>query len=114
MLDVIVMPGGKRLFIRGVVVDADDPLNWERVPLADIKQCMVSPDGKIAVMCDQNAAAGYTRDGLRWLNPLGYLELIKFTKIDNRKVFVDAWVDPDMMDERPIALDIWSGRELYK
>ena len=111
--DVFVMPGGERLFIRGVVVDAEHPLRWEKVPLSDVQECMVSPDGKIAVMHDYCAAAGYSRYGLHWLTRLDYLCGIKFTKIDNRQVFLTAEVDEDIVAECPIALTLWGGNEIY-
>jgi hypothetical protein len=107
--DVFVMPGGKRLFIRGVAVDAENLLRWEKVPLFDVEECMISPDGKIAVMHDHCAAAGYSRSGLHWLVRLDYLNGIKFTRIDNRQVFLTATVDPDIVAECPIALALWSG-----
>jgi hypothetical protein len=111
--DVFVMPGGKRLFIRGVVVDAENPQRWEKVPLSDVEECMISPDGKIAVMHDHCAAAGYSRSGLHWLVRLDHLNGIKFTGIDNRQVFLTASVDPDVVAQCPIGLTLWSGDMIF-
>jgi hypothetical protein len=111
--DVFVMPGGNRLFIRGYVVDADDPMRCEKVPLHEVEECLVSPDGKIAVMHDHCAAAGYSGFGLHWLARLDYLNRIKFTSVDNRRVFFSATVDPDIVADCPIALSLWSGKEIF-
>jgi hypothetical protein len=111
--DVFVMPGGKRLFIRGFVVDAENPLRWEKVPLDSVEECMISPDGKIAVMRSYCAAAGYSQFGLHWLVRLDYLYGIKFTGIDNRQVFLTATVDEDIVAQCPIALTLWSGGEIF-
>src|SRR5271165_3522476 len=98
---------------RGVLVDAENPLRWETVPLFNVKECLISPDGKIAAMHDHCSAAGYSQSGLHWLVRLDHLEGIKFTGIDNRQVFLTASVDPDVVAQCPIALALWSGDEIF-
>jgi hypothetical protein len=111
--DVFVMPGGKWVFIRGVAVDAEDPRRWEKVPLDGVEECMTSPDGKIAVMHDYRAAAGYSQFGLHWLVRLEHLYAIKFTGIDNRRVSLTAKVDEDIVAQCPTALAVWSGEMIF-
>lgn len=111
--DVFVMPGGKRPFIRSVLVDAEDPLCWEKVPLSRVEGCLISPDSKIAVMHDRCAAAAYSQSGLHWLVRLDHLEGIKFTGVDNNQVFITATVDSDIVAQAPIALALWSGGMIF-
>jgi hypothetical protein len=74
---------------------------------------MPSPDGKIAVMHDYRAAAGYSQFGLHWLVRLDHLYAIKFTGIDNRRVSLTAKVDEDIVAQCPTALALWSGDMIF-
>jgi hypothetical protein len=111
--DVFVMPGGQLVFVRGWIVDAEQPMHWEKVPLESIREYRMSPDGKIAIFRDHCAAAGYTHKGLHWLTRLDYLCMLKFTDIDNRQVGVNAEMDEDLVGEAPIALGIWHGNAIF-
>ena len=96
------------------MVDVENPLRWEKVPLDSVEECMISPDGKIAVMHGYRAAAGYSQFRLHWLVRLDHLWSIKFTGIDNRRISLTAKVDEDVVAQCAIALSLWSGDLIYK
>ena len=108
-----VMPDDVTVYFQGFLISAEDPRCWTRVELDHVEDYQWSPDRRTVVFSDTYSLAAYDADGLRWVKHLDYLAWLKIALVDEEWVRIEGQVDPDVIADRPIALRLTDGVELF-
>jgi hypothetical protein len=109
---VFDQPDGRYVYVNGLLINPDDPLDWKDVGLSDVLQAIRVGDD-VSLFCDWTRILAYGRDGLIWERDDLVSDDLRMVRIEANEVVVTGSVNGYDLNEE-ISLNLMTGRTLRR